>query len=203
MNWFEFQVINKNNITVYYFNFKELIDAWKNNPPHDLHFDLNSEQLKHNQAVFNKKLGRGLLLIILSKHLDVEVTEKDVDVDQHGKPFLKNGLLKFNISYCEHHLVIGLSEKQSIGIDLESTSRSSILKENLTILHPVEQREYYNLSSQYRKKEYLLTTWVKKEAILKAIGVGLKQPMNSLITDDHDLRLIPLPKTLIGYYVLL
>ena len=56
---------------------------------------------------------------LLTKVLEVEkVTNAEIDYNEHGKPYLKNNELYFNISHDKNTTALVTSDKE-IGVDLQ------------------------------------------------------------------------------------
>ncbi|HET8963075.1 MAG TPA: 4'-phosphopantetheinyl transferase superfamily protein [Chitinophagales bacterium] len=87
--------------------------------------------------------------------------------DQNNKPFIV-GWHSFNISHSVEMVVFAYGSN-NIGIDIEKKVKLDF-KEIMRNFHPEEQ-EYINNSEHIQKTFYDI--WVKKEAMLKAIGIGI------------------------------
>jgi 4'-phosphopantetheinyl transferase len=99
----------------------------------------------------------------------------------HGKPrLLDAGGLEFNLSHSVHQCLIGTSTQQPIGVDVE-------------VLHPVvdaealarrhftqDEFEQWEQAPAADRDRVFLQGWTRKEACLKALGVGLLSPPQSI-----------------------
>lgn len=158
--------------------------------------------ISNQQSVTTKKLAKNTLKLILSDILQLPQQQIKFCKSEHGKPFLENALIHFNVSYSESQYLIALSKSQEIGIDIEHKNRAIFTKYYYQILHPVEQYIFAQLSPE-TKEEQLLEMWVKKEAILKGLGLGLRKPMNTFKAQDYPTIKIPCNSNYVSYlYVL-
>ena len=100
--------------------------------------------------------------------------QKNIDFDwnnwqvtKYGKPFIKN-MPHFNISHSGNYVIVGFSES-NIGIDIELMDNKNI-DSFIPLFHPNEQK-FINDSPD--KKNAFYEIWTRKEAFLKAKGIGI------------------------------
>ncbi|QNN43960.1 4'-phosphopantetheinyl transferase family protein [Pedobacter roseus] len=87
--------------------------------------------------------------------------------DIHNKPFISNGI-NFNISHSGD-IVLFATSNLPIGIDVEFKSDLNF-DELIDFFH---EQEISQISNSASIKSAFFEIWVKKEAFLKAIGIGL------------------------------
>lgn len=95
----------------------------------------------------------------------------------NGKPFLNNKInnIKFNLSHSEYRIAIFInSDGYECGVDIEEPhnrygSFDDISKKYFS---PKDHQQIQNADPK-KKSEYFLSFWTQKEALLKAMGVGL------------------------------
>jgi 4'-phosphopantetheinyl transferase len=113
-------------------------------------------------------LGRLLLLEGLKKF---NLSAKDIDLlnNIHGKPYLKNMALDFNISHSGDLVVCAFSTDGNIGVDVELIQDIDIedFKSQMTV------SEWNRINSADNKQSEFFNYWTEKEAALKACGEGL------------------------------
>lgn len=92
------------------------------------------------------------------------------------KPFLDLGHpgVGFNLSHSKGYFLIGLAKSEEIGVDVES-HRVKVRIEHLAqqFFHPAEQAA---LRESLHPRQLFFDLWVRKEAFLKATGMGLSFP---------------------------
>lgn len=97
--------------------------------------------------------------------------------DHHGKPRLADDRVRFSLSRSGAAVLIGVSESCEIGVDIECC-RDVPEVEPLARAH-LTDAEYLAWRSAGRESAHLrfLCAWTRKEACVKAAGVGLALPL--------------------------
>ena len=118
---------------------------------------------------------RGVVARTLAQYLDVGAGELRFDVDSRGKPILAprhGSRLRFSVARGGDVTVLAVSMAAEIGVDVEPLRREpgqwALVREALTD----REREDLPVGEEERAFEFL-RAWVRKEALLKAAGVGL------------------------------
>ncbi|WP_298483330.1 4'-phosphopantetheinyl transferase superfamily protein [uncultured Ruminococcus sp.] len=96
--------------------------------------------------------------------------------DSHGKPFFPDvPQLHFNLSHCRGLAVCGVSDRP-IGVDAEEIRplRERVLRRAFS---PEETR---TVRESQHPDEYFFRLWTLKESYVKAIGVGISYPLQTL-----------------------
>lgn len=114
---------------------------------------------------------------LLAHELGVAPGELAFTPGPHGKPRLAapHDALDFNLSHCQHFAVLGYSRIVDVGVDVESDLRWSdddVLTTARGTLTPSELSALLALPVEERNKAFRYA-WTRKEACLKALGVGL------------------------------
>ena len=127
------------------------------------------KEIAENKKTSDQKL-KLLSRLMLKKSLKDTGSSNLIDKwerDPNNKPFIP-GWNSFNISHSGE-IVAFAYKNGNIGIDLEKRDKINY-EEMLEYLHPEEQK-FISVSEQMQQTFFEI--WVKKEAILKALGVGL------------------------------
>jgi len=117
---------------------------------------------------------------------------------EHGKPYLADATLQFNLSHSGGALLVGLSRDQPLGVDLEAPRRSRPVLE--LARRWFARRESMALAGlpEARQQMAFLRLWTCKEAVLKAhghgIGYGLDRVEFDLAGDGDAVRLYRQPQ---------
>jgi 4'-phosphopantetheinyl transferase len=126
-------------------------------------------------------VNRGILKKLLAAYVNQPENEILIDYSTKGKPFISEmQSLQFNISHSEDVLVIGFVQNMDIGIDIENINRDLNIEKLETFLFTPTELELFRSTNKTLKPEAFINCWTRKEAILKATGYGLTQPMNEL-----------------------
>jgi 4'-phosphopantetheinyl transferase len=96
-----------------------------------------------------------------------------------GKPIVPDepGVF-FNVSHCATLALIALCEAAPIGIDVEESRTLEMDASLATMICTPSELAW--LASQGPASFALMKLWTRKEAVLKAVGTGLSQPMSEL-----------------------
>jgi len=117
---------------------------------------------------------------LLSRLLKLPTTEIDIAIHENGKPYIKDThQLHFNLSHTQEVALLGLSNTESIGLDIEYINpKRNILGVAKRFFHPVEYK--WILEEEIGKQLNLFyQLWCLKEACLKGVGCGLQGGLNS------------------------
>jgi phosphopantetheine--protein transferase-like protein len=118
-------------------------------------------------------IGELFLLFSLDKIGAEHRVPLEIKIGGLGKPELVGCPYRYNLSHSQNCFGTVLHTAE-VGIDLERLDRK-IKFAGRKILTEAESEEYQNSDDADR---FLLKTWVKKEAVLKYLGLGLAAPLN-------------------------
>ncbi len=96
----------------------------------------------------------------------------------YGKPFCPGVSADFSISHSGSMVWVALCRCASVGIDVESMRPLPDAAELTSQLHPQEQKDLLSLP-QAELQTAFYRCWTRKEAIIKAVGMGLSIPLQS------------------------
>lgn len=135
-------------------------------------------------------LVHGILRQILGRYLDSAPDQIRFQYGSYGKPFVADQpdhhTLHFNVSYSEGIALFAFTVNRRIGIDIERI-RSGIAQEQIAerFFSPGEVAALRSLPASHRPGAFF-SCWTRKEAIVKARGVGLSAPL-----DQFEVTLTP------------
>jgi 4'-phosphopantetheinyl transferase len=120
-------------------------------------------------------VGRVALRSILACHLDCTPAAVELQATNHGRPTCAalGGQLDFNLSNSEDIAVIALTREAPVGIDVECVRHVPDAIELSKRYYSAEEAESIKCLSGQERDRAFLTCWTRKEAVLKAIGLGL------------------------------
>lgn len=126
-------------------------------------------------------LSRGMLRSLLSHYTGIPPRKLRFVYNRYGKPTLAGvpGLegCHFNLSHCGDMALIAIARAWPVGVDLE---RLRLINDAAQIARrffsPTEQATYTCLLPVSRSWSFF-ACWTRKEAFIKALGVGLSFPL--------------------------
>lgn len=132
---------------------------------------------------------------ILAMYLLQDAADIDFEIGTEGKPHVRASTLHFNLSHSADQAVIGLTRAGAIGVDIEErreiTDSAALAR---AYFSASEILELQRLPVSQRSRAFLVC-WTRKEALLKATGVGLiglnrvevgVQPFDAIAHADTD-----------------
>jgi 4'-phosphopantetheinyl transferase len=130
----------------------------------------------------NKKiLSYYFLHQILAKELDKDINKIIITADRNGKPFLKDYTRYFNLSYSKKIITLA-TDAEPVGIDIEYIDPLEDL-EDLTKYFSDQERKQLLKKDKQQQIDHFYELWTLKESYLKALGKGLKYPLDSFSLD--------------------
>jgi len=156
---------------------EELWDLWQLLTP--------TEKEKAHQFKFPALKNRfivtqGTLRQLISAYLEIAPPQISFARQHHGKPYISQIAteLKFNLSHAEHYALFAFALQREVGVDIE------LIRKNFPIddvcrrfFHPDEVKVLLNFTAMQRARMFF-NYWVRKEAFIKAIGLGLFCALN-------------------------
>ena len=116
---------------------------------------------------------------------DLSFNWSDWALTEKKKPYM-DGKPNFNISHSREKVLVGFSDQYEIGVDIEYKQAVDV-SAFASYFHP-EEIDF--LESNEHSLEAFYKIWTRKEALLKAIGVGLLSGLNgvNVLLDEvnHD-----------------
>jgi len=149
---------------------------------------LSKEESKRYQRLIipEKKdqflLSRGLLRHILSSYLDKSADSINISTNAAGKPFLQESNLTFNISHSGDFLLYGFCLASSIGVDIQKIFSISNPDTIIKNVFSLEERDYLESLPESGRMHTFFAIWTAKEAYLKALGDGFREPPTGIST---------------------
>ena len=135
-------------------------------------------------------VGRASLRIILGFYLSIDPVKLEFDYDSYGKPSLAKPFdttgLKFNLAHSGRLALYGMTLCPHIGVDIEQIRPELDIEEVAErFFSSGEVARLRSLQAGLRRKAFF-TCWTRKEAFIKAKGLGL-----SLALDQFEVTLGP------------
>lgn len=135
-------------------------------------------------------VSRGLLRTLLGRYTTTDPHSIRLGFNAYGKPALLSPVqmptLQFNVSHSANLALFAFSLRRPVGVDVEYMR--PLLDYNEIATHSFSAREQTLLRQvpQENKLQAFYNCWTRKEAYIKARGVGLSLPL-----DLFDVSLLP------------
>lgn len=140
---------------------------------------------------YQRKLADELLNYGLQEMFHVDGTEKRIEKESNGKPFLKGmEQYHFNISNTDGMVVCAVSDME-IGVDAEKKKpfRKGILRK---CAGPGE-KAYILDAEEKEQQERFFRIWTLKESYIKMTGEGMRIPLNEvefeILKEEEDIQI--------------
>ncbi|WP_386082540.1 4'-phosphopantetheinyl transferase family protein [Vreelandella sp. F11] len=132
-----------------------------------------AQRLRHHADVVRAVATRAALRRLLSAHTGIAPEKLVFTQSAYGKPALENaGGPAFNVSHSGHVALIALAPGGAVGVDIERCrSEAELAPLQGLVLSPSEQLDH---------ALPFMERWVVKEAVLKALGLGIADHLRAL-----------------------
>ncbi len=126
--------------------------------------------------------ARGVLRLILSKYLRIEPSEILFCYGPHGKPELAEGInenfVRFNVAHSHGLAIYAVARGHNIGVDLEYLSPDLVAEDIMEQCLTPREIVLLKAHPHHIRQRVFFTYWTRKEACLKALGMGLALDLN-------------------------
>jgi 4'-phosphopantetheinyl transferase len=137
---------------------------------------------------------RGILRSIISRYVDVKASSISFMYGPNGKPALGDlhcgESLYFNLSHSEGLALYVFSRDQELGVDVECTRDINEVEQIAKRIFSKREIEIFLSLPEKAKKDAFFNCWTRKEAFVKALGVGLSLPL-----DNFEVTFIPVEQS--------
>ena len=119
--------------------------------------------------------ARGQLRLLLAQYLDANAREIVLMEGSHGKPSLAVGpsWLRFNLSHSDGVAVYAVARDHEVGVDLERIRSDFQFEEVARHYYSPRERAHLAGLPEADRLFAAFNCWTRKEAYLKAVGVGI------------------------------
>lgn len=131
---------------------------------------------------------RGVLRALLGRYLRLESDQISFTYGEWGKPALAEPAepIRFNLTHSGGLALYAFAWERDIGVDLEAVKPLRDMARLVEQFFSPQEREAWQSLSAAGRVEGFYRCWTRKEAFLKALGVGLSRP-----TEGFSVSLCP------------
>ena len=128
-------------------------------------------------------VARGVLRLILSRYLGIEPSDIFFFCNgPYGKPELAEKIdrkpVRFNVAHSHGLALYAVTRGRKIGVDLEYLCPDLVVKDIMDQCFPLREIASLKAHPKHIRQRVFFTYWTRKEACLKALGVGLALDLN-------------------------
>lgn len=136
--------------------------------------------------------SRWALRRVLASYLQRPAAALDLETGAHGKPRLRDGGgLEFSLSHSEGLALIAVTGAREVGVDVEAVRpREDLARLAERSLDP-EAAATVRAASPERRVEVFHRAWVRHEARLKCLGVGLTGTPAAGLVATEEVEAVP------------
>ena len=126
--------------------------------------------------------GRGLLRMLLAGYLGSEPQQIEFRYADNGKPELVQDSagvdLRFNCTHSQQLALYAIADGRRIGVDVEALRDLPDADEIARFCFSARENARLRSLSPEQKRQAFFNGWTRKEAYLKAVGEGLRRPLD-------------------------
>jgi 4'-phosphopantetheinyl transferase len=125
--------------------------------------------------------GRATMRHLLSRWTSTPASQLNLHTGPHGKPSLPADLnCQFNLSHSGGTAILAVSASHEVGLDIEVMRPTSDLQAMARQVMTEAEWQSWNQSPADQRLHGFYCCWTRKEATLKALGVGLNLPLQEV-----------------------
>ena len=137
---------------------------------------------------------RGMLREVLASYLDVFPSQVKFEYNEYGKPTLRGTDVRFNVSHSAGRAMFAVTRGREVGVDVEFVDERFVQEQIPERFFSPREVETLRSLPADQQTDAFFRCWTRKEAYIKARGLGL-----ALALDSFDVSLRPdVPAELLG-----
>lgn len=131
-------------------------------------------------------LAYALHRLLLSRITDVPVGHVPLARDTQGRPVLESMAIDTSLSHSDGYVAVAVSADGPVGVDIEPVHRAAVMPEIAGRICHGDESLRMAAHDETTRGRALLDLWVRKEAFLKAAGVGLAREMDTFALAEGE-----------------
>ena len=147
-----------------------------------------AERFRFDRDRLRYVAGRDGLRRILSRYLETTPEAVQIATEPGGRPLLEDRAVNFNFSRSEGWGFLAVSTASVLGADIEAVTARSDLAATARRFFSAAEQEVLSALSGADWATGFFNCWTRKEAVVKAAGIGLSAPLDAFdVTVEPDL----------------
>jgi 4'-phosphopantetheinyl transferase len=126
--------------------------------------------------------ARGILRTMLGRYLGMDPRTLHFAYNGYGKPVLldeaEDGPIFFNVSHSQNVALYAFTRSGDIGVDIEQMTNARDYEQMAKQFFSAAEVAELRAVSADQREEAFLNAWTRKEAYIKARGLGLSLPLH-------------------------
>lgn len=148
-----------------------------------------AERFKFAELRTRYIISHGILRQLLAERVHEPAVSLRIEKAEFGKPFLPDySELSFNMSHTEDILVIAISSQCQLGVDVECYQARRACAGLVKKCFAPEEADYWHGLESAERSRAFYPFWVKKEALVKAIGKGITLGLDQCVVNPENLN---------------
>lgn len=148
--------------------------------------EIERKKISAIQTQKQRLLSLGARILLQYALAKENIRQYELAIGKHGKPFLKNHTLQFNLSHSQTSVVCVIAE-EAVGIDLEEKTRTAPKQYEKIVSQ--EEKQFLQ-ESNYPDIDFL-RIWTMKESFVKMQGGRIfEKPKEISMVEDMQLRTV-------------
>lgn len=121
--------------------------------------------------------------VVLGAALKMDPASVPLTSSASGQPQLPDTAYATSLSHSDSHVAIALARAKTVGVDIERSPPRNTLHGLVDALCAPSEAAAIETLPVPARTEALLALWTRKEALLKAFGIGLREAPTSIVAD--------------------
>ena len=137
-----------------------------------------AERFHFNRDCSRFTTTRAALRLLIGKYLSASPQEITFAYSGYGKPRLSDDVgFQFNVSHTKDMAMFAFTRIGEVGIDVERHRQVKMLDGMAERCLAAPQYQQFSSLTDEAKESAFFRFWTRKEAVIKAVGLGLSQPL--------------------------
>ncbi len=137
-------------------------------------------------------VSHGLLRVLLGRYLERPPASLGFGIGRFGKPYLQlpegSAAVQFNLSHAHDLAALAVSSVAPVGVDVERLRSTTDIPKLVKRYFSKTEIAHFQLIAFEQHPQWFFRVWTCKEAVSKAMGCGLSQPLNRFTVPEADLE---------------
>jgi 4'-phosphopantetheinyl transferase len=131
--------------------------------------------------------ARAALRLQLGTFLDCDPKSLLFHYTRHGKPFIDQRGIEFNLSHSGDWVLFAFSSSAEVGVDIEHTRPMPDMRDVAKQNFAAAEFARWEATPEQDRADAFYRCWTRKESFIKAMGEGLSCPLDSFeVAFDMD-----------------